>query len=174
MRAFPALLAVSLLSWAGACHRERKTERMDALDRLRQAGLLTSKEYEAKKAALTGSPPAPVQKSAPEPAPVAAATEPPTAPPPSVDLSPPERKPPVKRAAAAPMAELENPPLPAPAARPPSAPAPAPSLRGLRLHRPPGIARASPERADVHPGPTSGCLAWARYSSPSFGTGLTS
>ena len=67
-------VVVSLLASAAACHRTNKGEQLAALESAYQSGVLSKKEYEAKKSALLGP-------SAPPPGPAAAPVTPPAAPP---------------------------------------------------------------------------------------------
>lgn len=61
-------MVLSLSIGVPACHRANKAEQLAALDSAYQSGILTKEEYEAKRRALLGPPPAaPSVKTAPAP-----------------------------------------------------------------------------------------------------------
>lgn len=159
-------MAVALLMGAAACHKDNKEAQMKALDNAYKSGVFTKEEYDAKKQALLGTPPAPAA------APASAAAVPPANPP--GDAPPdssgvpgaggaPASEPPV--AAAPPPAQLP----PSTPAQPPRSPAPrsavAPPAPEPPLPAPP-LAQAQPKAAprtggaepeETEPAPLAGC-----------------
>ena len=69
-----------LLSLAAGCHRDNKEAQLKALDEAYKSGVFTKEEYDAKRQAIVGPPPAPapVAETAP---PVSTPPEPPSTPP---------------------------------------------------------------------------------------------
>jgi hypothetical protein len=152
------LLAAALLGSAVACHHDNKAEQLKALDSAYQSGVFTKEEYDAKKAALLGSPaaaPAPAPAPAPQVQPpmpplpnpsdasatAAGAGTPAAAPPPPAPEPAPRRP--------SPLAPVP-PPVQVPPAQTPRSPLPPAQTSAAE---PPGNAAAD----ELEPAPMAGC-----------------
>ncbi len=135
-------LAMALLAFAVACHKDNKVAQLNALNEAYKSGVFTKEEYAAKWQALTGSPPgaptAPAQPVEPAPAVNPPAAQPGAAAPPTVAAS----SPPV--AAAPPSVAPSSPPV---AAAPPSVAAASPPVAAAS----PAISASSPPVAAARP-----------------------
>lgn len=152
-------LAMLLMMVAAGCHRDTKEARLQALDEAYKSGVFTKEEYDAKKQALLGSPPAAPPAAAPAEAPPAApapagaiapaAANPPAAAPSQVSSAPP----PVPAQAAPQQAPATIVPSPSPPLSPQTAPPPA--VRATPPASPPSAPAA--ETAEPEPAPLAGC-----------------
>lgn len=170
----PITLAVALLTIAAACHKDNKEARLKALDEAYKSGVFTKEEYDAKKQAIVGSPPAPAPSdasapAAPAPAPAGAIEPAPPANPPAAAAPDTSVAPPVTPAPP-PAVQTAPPPVPAQAVSPPVSsprvrPSPqipprqvAPSTPSPQVAAPVPAPSAAPvEPAEAEPAPLAGC-----------------
>jgi hypothetical protein len=139
------VLAVALLTMAAACHKDNREAQLKALDEAYQSGVFTKEEYDAKKQALVGLPPA----APATPAVPAAAAPVATAPAIPDDPPPPPPPPDTPGAAPRPTTPAAAPPV---AAVPRTVPAPAPAAPAV-----PPASPAAPPASAGEPAPLAGC-----------------
>jgi outer membrane biosynthesis protein TonB len=154
----PIALAVVLLTIAAACHKDNKEAQLKALDNAYKSGVFTKEEYDAKKQALMGPPPA-----APA-APAASPATPPEPPPPETAAAPPAAPAPAQPPAAQTPPPYSPAPRSAVAPKAPSAPQipAAPPVSAPQIPAPPPQAQAAPpsraaEPDEPEPAPMAGC-----------------
>jgi len=156
-----ALVAALLISVA-ACHKDKKTEQLAALDEAYKSGVLTREEYNARKQAITAQPNAPGAAVPAQPDAAAPPAPAQTGAPPAPDGAMPS----APATSAAPPAPEQTQGVPAPHGATPSAPAtsaaPPPAPAG---HVPPAPAAPPPVstrtdgagREEPEPAPLGGC-----------------
>ncbi len=144
-------LALLLMMAAAGCHKDNKEAQLKALDEAYKSGVFTKEEYDAKKQAILGPPPA--APAAPTPPATAPAEPAAAAPAPAGAVEPAPANPP---AAAPVQIPAAPPPVPAQAVPPPSpSPGPPPAVRATPPASPPSTPAAEP--AEPEPAPLAGC-----------------
>jgi hypothetical protein len=158
----PIALAVVLLTIAAACHKDNKEAQLKALDNAYKSGVFTKEEYDAKKQALMGPPPA--APAAPAASPAAPPATPPEPPPPETAAAPPAAPAPAQPPAAQTPPPYSPAPRSAVAPKAPSAPQipAAPPVSAPQIPAPPPQAQAAPpsraaEPDEPEPAPMAGC-----------------
>jgi hypothetical protein len=165
-----AVVAWLVLS-AAACKKENKAEQLAALDGAYQAGVLSKEEYDAKRLALMGPPPAAPVTPAPAAnptAPAANSTAPPQNPPaaappaPAVEASPPAAPPPTAPERPKPMPRKPAAVVTQSRAIPPErTQAPPATAQPVPATPPPARAIPAPQPAatgEAEPQPLAGCV----------------
>jgi hypothetical protein len=152
------MAVVALLVWnAAGCKKENKAEQLAALDNAYQSGVLTKGEYDAKRLALLGPPPAPAAAPVTPPVPAGAveasgAPAPPPAAAPALPKQEAHKAAPVVTQTQA----AARPPIPSPAAPPERTPAPANASQPPPVTQPPAPPPAKalePPAAQTRPAP---------------------